>query len=66
MTVGEIVAQLDKSQSTISRHLQVLAREGFVITEPDGVRTLIRANPECMDALPAAAALVMATVVLQH
>lgn len=59
ITVGEVVAQLDKSQSTISRHLRVLAEEGFVLTEPDGVRTLIRANPDCMRALPSAAAAVM-------
>ena len=60
MTVGEIVDQLDKSQSTISRHLSVLAEERFVLTETIGVRTLVRANPDCMSALPAAAAAVMA------
>jgi DNA-binding transcriptional ArsR family regulator len=59
MTVGEIVEAVGKSQSTVSRHLQVLASQGFVITEPDGVRTLVTANPECMTALPAAAAEVM-------
>lgn len=59
VTVGEIVDQLDKSQSTISRHLQVLAEERFVLTEPDGVRTLVQANPDCMTALPVAAAAVM-------
>ncbi len=62
LTVGEIVARFDKSQSTISRHLQVLASEGFVMMEPDGVRTVVRINRECMDALPAAAAVVMASV----
>lgn len=59
MTVGEIVERLDRSQSTVSRHLQVLAAERFVLTEPDGVRTLVRANPACMAALPEAAAVVM-------
>lgn len=59
VTVGEIVAQLDKSQSTISRHLHVLAKEQFVLTEPDGVRTLVRVNPDCMSELPRAAAVVM-------
>ena len=39
ITVGEIVEQLDKSQSTISRHLRVLADERFVLTEADGIRT---------------------------
>lgn len=59
VTVGQIVAQLDKSQSTISRHLAVLAAEGFVLTETDGVRTLVRVNPDCMAALPIVAAVVM-------
>ena len=59
ITVGEIVDRLDKSQSTISRHLRVLADERFVLTEADGVRTLVRVNPDCMGALPAAAAAVM-------
>jgi DNA-binding transcriptional ArsR family regulator len=59
VTVGEIVGQLDKSQSTISRHLQVLADERFVLTEADGVRTLVRVNPDCMSRLPYAAAVVM-------
>ncbi len=62
LTVGQIVSLLDKSQSTISRHLQVLAEERFVLTEADGVRTLVRANPDCMTALPVAAAAVMATL----
>jgi DNA-binding transcriptional ArsR family regulator len=61
ITVGEIVDQLDKSQSTISRHLSVLADERFVLTEADGVRTLVRVNPDCMSALPTAAAVVMGT-----
>lgn len=60
MTVGEVVALFDKSQSTISRHLQVLAEGGFVLTEQDGVRTLVRVNSSCMVALPRAAAAVMA------
>ena len=59
ITVGEIVERLDKSQSTVSRHLQVLAAERFVFTEPDGVRTLVRVNRDCMTALPDAAAAVM-------
>ena len=65
VTVGEVVDQLDKSQSTVSRHLRVLADEGFVLTEPDGVRTLVRINPECMTALPVAAAAVMGVAARQ-
>jgi len=59
ITVGEIVAVVGKSQSTISRHLQVLADDEFVFLEPDGIRTLVRVNDRCMTALPEAAAQIM-------
>lgn len=61
MTVGEIVDLVGKSQSTVSKHLQILAEQQFVIAEPDGIRTLIRVNETCMMALPRAAAAIMAT-----
>ena len=54
-----MVDAIGKSQSTVSRHIQVLADECFVICEPDGVRTLVRANPNCMTELPRAAAEIM-------
>ena len=59
LTVGEIVDAVGKSQSTVSRHLQILADECFVHCEADGVRTLVRANPHCMVELPRAAAEIM-------
>lgn len=59
MTVGEIVATIGKSQSTVSEHLRVLAEERFVFTEPDGVRTLVRVNQACMTEFPEAAAVIM-------
>lgn len=61
MTVGEVVDVIGKSQSTVSRHLQILAEERFVLSEPDGVRTLLRANEACMVGLPRAAEAIMAT-----
>ncbi len=61
ITVGQIVAAVGKSQSTVSRHLQVLADDRFVFTEIDGVRTLVTINQACMTALPDAAAVIMAT-----
>lgn len=61
LTVGEIVEQLDKSQSTVSKHLQLLAETRYVFCEPDGIRTLVRINESCMSALPEAAAFIMAT-----
>ncbi|MFQ5522184.1 MAG: ArsR/SmtB family transcription factor [Acidimicrobiia bacterium] len=60
MTVGEIVEVIGKSQSTVSRHLQILAEERFVLSEPDGVRTLVKVNEACMVALPEAAEAIMA------
>lgn len=61
MTVGEIVERIGKSQSTVSKHLQILAEDEFVLTEPDGVRTLVRVNDSCMIALPEAASAIMAS-----
>ena len=60
MTVGEIVDRVGRSQSTVSKHLQTLAEGRFVLTEPDGVRTLVRVNEACMTALPEAASAIMA------
>jgi len=61
ITVGEIVDSIGKSQSTVSRHLQILADDRFVFTEPDGIRTLVRVNELCMTALPEAAAAIMSS-----
>lgn len=60
-TVGEVVAAIGKSQSTVSKHLQILADDRFVFTEADGIRTRVRVNTACMTALPDAAAAIMAT-----
>ena len=59
VTVGEIVDAVGKSQSTVSRHLQILAVDRFVFLELDGVRTLVTANEKCMTALPDAASAIM-------
>ncbi len=59
LTVGEVVDAVGRSQSTISRHLRVLADAEYVFLEPDGVRTLVRVNESCMTALPDAAAAIM-------
>lgn len=59
LAVGEIVEAVGRSQSTVSRHLQLLADDEYVFLEPDGVRTLVRVNDACMTALPAAAAAIM-------
>lgn len=61
LTVGEIVSKVDKSQSTVSRHLQILAEDRFVFAEQDGIRTLVRVNELCMTALPEAATAIMSS-----
>lgn len=60
MTVGEIVEHVGRSQSTVSRHLQILADEGYIHAEPDGNRTMVSVNQDCMTALPDAVAAIMA------
>jgi len=59
LTVGDVVDVVGRSQSTVSRHLRLLADEGYVFLRPDGVRTLVTVNVECMVDLPAAAAEIM-------
>lgn len=59
LTVGEIVEAAGKSQSTVSKHLQVLAEHGFIFMKPDGIRTLITVNQSCMTALPRASSHIM-------
>ena len=59
MTVGDIVDAIGKSQSTVSRHLAILAVDRFVFMETEGVRTLVTANPACMTALPDAVTKIM-------
>ena len=59
-TVGTIVDALGLTQSNVSHHLRILAEQDFVLTESEGVRTLVSANPLCMVELPKAAAAIMA------
>ncbi len=61
LTVGAIVDALTLTQSNVSHHLKVLAEQRFVFLEADGVRTLVSANPDCITALPDAAAAIMQT-----
>ncbi|MYJ80621.1 MAG: ArsR family transcriptional regulator [Acidimicrobiaceae bacterium] len=56
---GEIVDRVGVGQSTVSHHLRVLAEERFVHMRADGTRTLVTVNPDCLQALPEAAARIM-------
>ena len=59
MTVGELVAGSDLSQSTVSHHLKLLAETGFVLLEREGNVSWYRVNERCLDRFPSAAEVVM-------
>jgi L-amino acid N-acyltransferase YncA/DNA-binding transcriptional ArsR family regulator len=58
LAVGEIVAALGISQSTVSQHLRILAGVGFVRAGRRGTARLYRINEACVAAFPTAAAVV--------
>lgn len=62
MPVGEIVAAMEVSQSTVSEHLRRLAETCFVDVEHRGTSSLFRVNESCIECLPSAAELVMGHV----
>lgn len=49
LTVAELCAILQAPQSTVSRHLKVLADEGWVTARPDGTSRLYRLASEGLD-----------------
>ena len=61
VTVGEVVQAMGKSQSTVSRHLRILADDRFVFLRTEGIRTFVTVNDSCMTALPEAAAAIMSS-----
>ena len=59
MTVGELVAEGDIGQSTVSHHLKLLAETGFVLLERQGNVSWYRVNERCLERFPSAAEVVM-------
>ena len=59
MNVGEIVAAVDVVQSTVSKHLKVLAGVRFLLAEHRGTATYYRINDACVECFPTAADIVM-------
>jgi len=59
MTVGQLVDAVDVGQSTVSRHLKVLADCGFVLVEHVGTASWFRINDNCVGCFPTAADVVM-------
>lgn len=51
--VGDIVREAGVHQSGVSRHLRILAEQGFVTTRPDGQRRLYALKPEPFQELEA-------------
>ena len=52
MTVGEIVAAMEVSQSTVSEHLRRLAETCFVLVEHRGTSSFFRVNESCIECFP--------------
>lgn len=59
LSVGELVSRVDVGQPTVSHHLAVLVRTGFVLAERDGTSSLYRVNERCLECFPSAADVVM-------
>src|SRR5580765_4148067 len=59
MSVGDIVAEVEVGQSTVSAHLRRLAETCFVLVEHEGTSSLFRINERCIACFPSAAELVM-------
>jgi len=49
LTVADLCAVLQLPQSTVSRHLKLLADEGWVAARPEGTRRLYRMNVDGLD-----------------
>ncbi len=62
LTTGEITAQIDVGQSTVSHHLARLADARFVHVERIGTASLWRINEACIEEFPTAAEIVMGRV----
>ena len=62
LSVGEIVADVDVGQSTVSEHLRLLAETCFVLVEHRGTSSFFQINEKCIDCFPSAAEFVMGKV----
>lgn len=59
MTVGELVAQVEVGQSTVSHHLKALAEVRFVLPEKRGTSTWYAVNRTCLAVFPRAVGSIM-------
>src|SRR5262245_43286313 len=49
LTVADLCAVLQAPQSTVSRHLKVLADDGWISVRPEGTSRLYRMKPAALD-----------------
>ena len=59
MSVGQLVEHVDIGQSTVSHHLALLAKTGFVHCEREGNTSWYSVNERCLERFPSAAELIM-------
>ncbi|MFI8320962.1 ArsR/SmtB family transcription factor [Streptomyces sp. NPDC085529] len=59
MTVGDLVAEVDVGQSTVSHHLKILAEVRFVLPEKRGTSTWYAVNRTCLSVFPRAVRSIM-------
>lgn len=59
LSVGEIVTKVDVGQPTVSHHLAILVKTGFVLAERAGTSSLYRVNERCLECFPSVAEVVM-------
>jgi DNA-binding transcriptional ArsR family regulator len=59
LTIGELVERVDIGQSTVSHHVRLLAKTGFILHERDRTTSRVSVNADCLSALPSAARAVL-------
>jgi len=59
LQVGEIVALVEVSQSTVSHHLRILREGGFVRVRRVGTSSFFEINKECLARFPATTAVIL-------
>lgn len=53
LAVGELSTALELPQSTVSRHLRILASQGWIISRAEGTNRWYRSNPDLTQAMSA-------------
>ncbi len=62
MRVGDLAGAIRVSQSTVSHHVELLRKVGFVVVDKVGTSSMVSVNAACCTGLPHAADVVMGTL----